>query len=92
MGIKPVQSGINRIKEDKQLLNPNFSPEQIEQIAKAKNVNNSDIDFCEYDGKLIINYTWGNQKGAEFLAEAVYEGSLRDFLLGWFPQNPCDPI
>ena len=30
--------------------------------------------------------TWGNQTGVEHLAEAVYEGSLVDFLRGWFPE------
>jgi len=54
------------------------------QIIKAENINNSDIDFCEFNGRLIINYSWGNQHGKEFLAEAVYEGTLKQFLKGWF--------
>ena len=37
-----------------------------------------------FNGKLIINYSWGNQHGEEFLAEAVYEGTLNEFLNGWF--------
>ena len=82
----PLNPVLRESKEDKQLLNPNFTAEQIEHIAASRNVNNSDFDFCEYEGKLIINYSWGDQVGTEFLAEAVYEGSLRDFLLGWFPE------
>lgn len=49
------------------------------------NLNNSDIDFCEYHGELLINYSWGNQQGTEFLAEAVFPGTEKQFLRGWFP-------
>ncbi|VAX26605.1 hypothetical protein MNBD_IGNAVI01-2938, partial [hydrothermal vent metagenome] len=41
-------------------------------------------DFCEFNGQLIINYSWGDQHGSEFLAEAVYKGTLKQFLKGWF--------
>lgn len=34
---------------------------------------------------MIINYSWGDQLGIEFLAEAVYDGTLEEFLEGWFP-------
>ena len=54
-------------------------------FAAARNINNSDIDFCEYKGKLIINYSWGNQQGTEFLAEAVFDGSLKEFIKALFP-------
>ena len=42
-----------------------------QRIAEAVNINNSDIDFCEFEGRVIINYSWGSQKGVEHLAEAV---------------------
>ena len=58
-----------------------------EKVAKAQDVNNSDIDFCEYKGRLVINYSWGNQQGVEFLAEAEFDGTLEQFLTGWFPQT-----
>jgi hypothetical protein len=32
-------------------------------------------------------YSWGNQQGVEHLAEAVYDGSLKQFLHGWFPAD-----
>jgi hypothetical protein len=70
---------------DKQIANPRLPEEMLQRIAKAENINNSDIDFCEFNGKLIINYSWGNQQGTEHLAEAVYEGTLEQFLKGWFP-------
>ena len=71
--------------EDKKIANPKLSKELHERIAKAENRNNSDLDFCEYRGELIINYSWGNQKGEEFLAEAIYQGTMEEFLRGWFP-------
>jgi len=36
---------------------------------------------------VIITYSWGSQKGVEHLAEAVYEGTLREFLTGWYPED-----
>ena len=71
-------------EEDKQIANPALNTELQTKIIKAENINNSDIDFCEFKGKLIINYSWGNQHGSEFLAEAVYKGTLEQFIKGWF--------
>jgi alpha-L-fucosidase len=73
--------------EDKNIANPSLTPELRARIAGAVNRNNSDVDLCEFRGQVVIYYSWGNQQGIEFLAEAVYDGSLRDFLLGFFPQS-----
>ena len=73
--------------EDKQVANPKLSEGLRERIGSAENRNNSDLDFCEYNGKLIINYSWGNQRGEEFLAEAIYEGTMKQFLEGWYPNK-----
>jgi hypothetical protein len=83
----PLNPVLKASDEDKQIANPRLTPEQREAIQNARNINNSDIDFCEHEGRLIINYSWGNQQGVEFLAEAVYEGSETAFLEGWFPGN-----
>jgi hypothetical protein len=72
-------------EDDKPITNPKLTLEQRKVIAKAKDINNSDVDLCEFQGKTIIFYSWGNQQGVEFLAEAVYDGSLASFLKGWFP-------
>jgi len=71
-------------EEDKIIGNPALTAAQREHIAKAVNINNSDLDLCEFKGKTIIYYSWGNQKGIEFLAHAVYEGTLEGFLLAFF--------
>lgn len=71
--------------EDKQIANPKLTEDQRAKIARAVDLNNSDVDLCEFQGKTIITYSWGNQQGTEFLAEAVYDGSLASFLKGFFP-------
>ncbi len=70
---------------DKVIANPKLTPEQRNAITKAKNINNSDLDLCEFQGKTVIYYSWGNQQGKEFLAEAVFEGPLAIFLNEFFP-------
>ena len=80
----PLNPVLRANADDKKIANPNLTPEQRKKIAEAKNINNSDIDFCEFNGQLILNYSWGNQQGTEFLAEAVFEGTLKEFLKSWF--------
>ena len=70
--------------EDKQIANPFLTVEEQRQIADALDINNSDMELCEFLGRTIIYYSWGDQKGTEFLAEACYEGSMKEFLQGWF--------
>jgi hypothetical protein len=81
----PLNPVLRASDEDRQIRNPNLTPQQRQRIATAKNLNNSDIDFCEHEGGVVIYYSWGNQQGVEHLAEAVYEGTVADFLRGWFP-------
>jgi hypothetical protein len=73
--------------EDKLIANPKLTGDQRARIAAAVNLNNSDIDFCEWQGRLVINYSWGNQQGIEHLAEAIYDGTEKEFLRGWFPES-----
>ncbi len=70
--------------EDKQIANPFLTIEEQQQIADALDINNSDVELCEFNGRTIIYYSWGNQRGMEFLAEASYEGTLASFLQAWF--------
>ena len=83
----PLNPVLKASPEDKQIANPKLTAEQRQRIAEARNINNSDIDFCPYEGRLVINYSWGNQQGVEFLAEAAYDGTVEEFLRGWFPQR-----
>lgn len=72
--------------EDKQLLHPEqFTPGQRLYIENAVNCNNSDVDFCTYNGRTVILYSWGNQCGKEFLALAEYDGTEQELLESYFP-------
>ncbi len=81
----PLNPVMKASSDDKKIANKNLTEKMLQKIANAEDCNNSDIDFCELNGRLIINYSWGNQRGAEFLAEAYYEGTMEQFLNGWFP-------
>lgn len=83
----PLNPVLKASAQDKQISNKNLPDSLNQKITAAENLNNSDIDFCEYRGNLIINYSWGNQMGKEFLGEAVYHGTQEQFLKGWFPSK-----
>jgi len=83
----PLNPVLRNSAEDKLIANASINDSQRARIANAVNLNNSDIDFCEWQGRLTINYSWGNQMGVEHLAEAVYDGSLKQFLKAWFPSS-----
>ena len=61
-----------------------FTQEQLNYINGAIDCNNSDVDLCEFNGKTVILYSWGNQYGKEFLAEAEYDGPQEEFLRSFF--------
>lgn len=86
----PLNPVLQASAEDKAIANAKLTEAQRQSIADARNLNNSDLDFCEWQGRLTINYSWGNQQGVEHLAEAVYDGSEAQFLRGWFP-HPTVP-
>lgn len=71
--------------EDKKIMYPErLSEEEKKTIINATNCNNSDIDLCDYNGKTVILYSWGNQLGREFLARAEYDGPMDEFLKSFF--------
>lgn len=57
------------------------------KVAKARNLNASDLDMCDYDGKLLCCYSWGNQRGTEFLALAEAEMTEKEFCESFFKQE-----
>jgi hypothetical protein len=82
----PLNPVLKASPDDKRIAAPNMPDPQRARIANALDINNSDIDFCEYQGQLHITYSWGNQQGVEHLAEALYDGSESEFLRAWFPE------
>ena len=81
----PFKPILKHSDEDRSIANPGLSPELRKRVAEAKDINNSDVDFCEFGGRTVILYSWGNQQGTEHLAEAEYRGTEADFLRGCFP-------
>ncbi|MCK5118881.1 MAG: hypothetical protein KAQ78_04815, partial [Candidatus Latescibacteria bacterium] len=81
----PLNPIMQYSEEDKLIANPDLTESERALIAGAVNSNNSDVDLCEFDGKTILYYSWGNQLGVEFLASAMYDGTLECFLRGYFP-------
>jgi hypothetical protein len=70
--------------EDKRIAVPHFTDAEKASIAKEINLNNSDMDYCEFDGQTIIYYSWGDQQGHEFLAQARCNQPLAEFLAGFW--------
>lgn len=83
----PCNPVLNFSADDKKISNAALTPEQRKHIADSKDINNSDIDLCEYNGKTVIYYSWGDQQGTEFLAEAVHPSGLAEFLKSFFPEK-----
>jgi hypothetical protein len=81
----PLNPVLDASEGDRAIANLKLTGDQRQKIGGAVDLNNSDVDFCEFRGRTIITYSWGNQQGTEFLAGAVYEGSLESLLKGFFP-------
>jgi beta-xylosidase len=82
----PLNPVIQFEDADKQIGNEKLTAAQREEIAKALNRNNSDFDLCQWQDKVIISYSWGDQIGNEFLAHAAYDGTLAEFFKAFFPE------
>ena len=61
-----------------------FTAAEREEIANATDINASDLDLCEYDGGLIGCYSWGNQKGKEYLSLVRADCTEREFCESFF--------
>jgi len=73
--------------EDKKIANPFLTPYEQARIARAVDINNSDVEICEFNGRTIMYYSWGSQRSVEFLAEACYDGPMKEFLQSFFDNN-----
>ena len=81
----PLNPVLRASDDDRRIANEALSAADRQRIAAGENLNNSDIDFCQWQGQLWLTYAWGNQRGVEFLAAARYDGTEIEFLEGWFP-------
>ncbi len=61
-----------------------FPEETLQKIRTYLNINDCDIDLCEFCGYTYINYLTGDQHGVNCMCEAVYDGPMDAFLQGFF--------
>ena len=61
-----------------------LSPEDLDLLENGLNINCSDLDLCEFEGKTRIYYANGDQMTYSFLCEAEYDGPLSEFLKAFF--------
>jgi len=62
----------------------NLTPDELELLETGLNINCSDIDLFENNGKTHIYYANGDQMTYSFLCEAVYDGDIDEFLVAFF--------
>jgi hypothetical protein len=84
--LSPLNPILIASDDDKIIVNQKLSAAHRERIDAALNINNSDIDLCEFEDRVVINYSWGNQQGVEHLAEGYFDGTLAQFLTSWYPE------
>lgn len=72
---------------DKTIASDRLSVSQIAEVQEALNRNNSDFDFIEFEGNVVMYYSWGDQAGNEYLAKAYFKGSLDAFFTSYFPDQ-----
>jgi hypothetical protein len=86
----PLNPVLSPSDEDKRIANTRLTADKQAYVRNGgrrgeAHINNSDIEFVEHNGRLIINYACGAQTyDYKFIAEAVYEGTEAQFLRGWF--------
>lgn len=61
-----------------------FTDAEKVEIAAAVNINASDLDMCEWNGKLVCFYSWGDQRGREYSALATADCTEREFCESFF--------
>ena len=76
-------------EEDRRVKDGVDLPEALaKENAVHVDVNNSDVDLCEYRGKTYVVYCAGHQAQARgmngLVCEAVYDGPMREFLQAYF--------
>ena len=70
--------------DDKIIRYPGVTQAQREHLENTADISNSDVDFCNWQGKTYILYLWGNQLGLHCMAEAEYEGTEQEMLEAFF--------
>lgn len=70
--------------EDFILYNDTAKRKMSETVNTKTNINNSDVDFCDYKGRAYIIYSWGSQHEQEHLALAECDVNVEGMLKSFF--------
>lgn len=63
-------------------------PETLRKKAEQTvNINVSDLDFCDFEGKLYATFSWGDQAGNEFLATGEADCTEKEFCLSFWQNS-----
>ena len=81
--ISPHNPVISRSSEDHRIYH-DLPDDEHKRIEIAMNINNSDINLCECEIRLVLGDPWGNQFYIEYLAEARFNGTLRELVESHF--------
>ncbi|MBR5427581.1 MAG: hypothetical protein IK118_04480 [Clostridia bacterium] len=76
-------------EEDRRVKEGVNIPKEIAEANRTHvDTNNSDVDLCEYQGKTYVVYCAGHQAMAQgmngLVCEAVYDGTMKEFLQAYF--------
>jgi hypothetical protein len=61
-----------------------FTAAELERITTYMNINDCDVDLCEFEGKTHIFYLTGDQLSYGCMCEAVYDGPIGEFFRAFF--------
>jgi len=61
-----------------------FDEDTVTKIRHYMNINDCDVDLCEFNGQTRIFYLTGDQLSLGFMCEALYDGPMEQFLQSFF--------
>ncbi len=61
-----------------------FTGEQIRRFRHYMNINDCDVDLCEFEGRTHLFYLTGDQLSYGCMCEAVYDGPMNEFFKAFF--------
>ena len=78
---------------DTQIANLGLPVQAVKVVHETDNRDNSDVDIVEFNNQTLIMYSWGDQLHMPYneITVAKYDGSVKDFLEGWFVGMPETP-
>jgi len=73
--------------EEDHIVSPNahdLGEQELEWVKHGFVISTTDIDMCDYNGKVYINYGCGDQGSFYYMAEAEADGTVAEFLKSYF--------